>query len=105
MNDMADDLERVLVRDLEVLGDRFRDEQLAADLYRALSNSDWRRHGGPDGRLTLAGERAREIVDGLREEHGEVAIPLAQDGSGVSDQVQALLEPLGWEWRERQPTV
>jgi lysine/ornithine N-monooxygenase len=88
MIDTTDELERALVRDLEVLGDRFRDEQLAAELYRALTNTVWHKHGGPDGNLSLSPKRAQAIVNVLRQEHGEVAI---------------LLEPLGWSWREREP--
>jgi len=97
----SDELERALVRDLEVFGDRFRDEQFSTELYRALTNTTWRKRGGPEGHLALSWSRAERIVNALRERHDDEPLALAQTGGEgeVSNNVHNLLEPLGWSSR------
>lgn len=102
---MADDLE--LIRSLERLGDQVADERFARDLYRALADRVWRRHGYE---VSVSWKRAEEIVNQLRANLGEEPLTLAQTGGEgeLTDRVREVIEPLGWrteplDTSERQP--
>jgi hypothetical protein len=94
----ADDLERELVRDLFPLRHRLREDWFAKELYQGLSNTAWRKAGGPDGHLSLSWSRAERIVNELREREGDPPLDLAQTGGEgeVSDTVGEELAGLGW---------
>jgi len=63
----TDNLERTLVSDLTGLGDRLADERLCHELYRALTNNEWKRQG-EDGAIASAASLAwiRQHVVALR---------------------------------------
>ncbi len=61
MSDSTQDLERALSHDLESLAeDRIADDSFAEELYRALTNTTWRKHGGRAGHAP--GERCPQIT-------------------------------------------
>ena len=102
MAQAAEALERELVRDLEALGDRIgRDEEFCAELYRGLTNTRWRKEGGPDGHLSVSWNRAEELVNDVRVRHGKEPLALAQTGGEgeVSELVLDELGRFGWEPR------
>ena len=94
----AETLERTLVEDLATLEQRFVDEEFSSELYRALTNTRWRKEGGPEGHVSLSWSRAEELVNELRGRAGQRALPLAQTGGegDVSDLVADELSRLGW---------
>lgn len=99
MSDSTQDLERALSHDLESLAeDRIADDSFAEELYRALTNTTWRKHGGPEGHLSLSWNRAERLVNGLRERAGQRALTLAQTGGEreVSADAGEELRRLGW---------
>ena len=97
----TEDLERELIRDLGTLEERFADDEFSRDLYRALTNSIWRKDGGPDGHLSISWGRAEEIVNELRGRRAQDPLTLAQTGGEgeVSDLVGGELDRLGWRHR------
>ena len=96
--DRSPDLEDALLRDLFPLRDRLREEWFARELYRALTNTAWRKQDGPEGHVSLSWGRAESIVNELRERDGEVALDLAQSGGEgeVSPMLAEELTSLGW---------
>jgi hypothetical protein len=98
MTSSIDTLERELVHDLASLGDQIADDRHSEALYRALTNTTWRKAGGPEGHLSLSWSRAEELVNELRARHDHEPLTLAQTGGEgeVSERVRELLEPLGW---------
>ncbi len=98
MTTETEELERVLTADLATLGDRFADELFSTELYRALASRLWRKDGGPDGHVSLSWGRAEELVNALRERHGQDRLILTQTGGEgeMSDLVEGELDRLGW---------
>ncbi len=99
MAQAAETLERELVRDLETLADRIgRDEEFCGDLYRALTNNRWRKHGGPEGHVSLSWSRTEELVNDVRGRQGKEPLALAQTGGEgeVSELVRDALGRFGW---------
>jgi hypothetical protein len=94
----ADALETALAEDLRQLADRFRDDQLSGELYRALTNRRWRKDGGPEGAVSLSWSRAEELVNDLRDRSGAQPLELAQTGGegDLSDLVRDELGAIGW---------
>jgi hypothetical protein len=94
----AQTIERQLMQDLRTLGDRFADEKLSTELYRALARNAWRKQAGPEGHVALSFGRAEEIVNELRAGHGQPAIEMGQSGGEgeVSRTVETELGRLGW---------
>ena len=94
----TDDLTRELTSDLETLGDRFADEKFCTALYRALARTTWNKKGGPDGHVALSYSLAEDLVNELRDRHGQPALTLAQTGGegDVSPVVAEELGRLGW---------
>jgi hypothetical protein len=98
VTDSTDDLERELLRDLFPLRHRVREDWFATELYRALTNTAWRKQGGPEGHLSVSWARAERIVNELREREGDPPLDLAQTGGegDVSGTVGDELAGLGW---------
>ena len=96
--DRSPDLEDALLRDLFPLRDRLREEWFARELYRALTNTAWRKQDGPDGHLSVSWARAERIVNELREREGEPPLQLTQAGGEgeVSGTIGEELAGLGW---------
>jgi hypothetical protein len=104
MTTSTDTLERLLVHDLDTLGDRLSDDRLCRDLYAAFAGYALHRRDTP-GRLTLSWGRAEELINGARAAH---ALPpmdgLAQSGheGELTNRARAVLEELGWDVRPRR---
>jgi hypothetical protein len=94
-------LERLLLDDLDVDGDRAADEKFSGELYRALTRSVWRNDRDPEGELSPSFQRAEWIVNEWRVRHGREPLLLAQTGGeGEVDRTVAdVLTPLGWTQR------
>jgi hypothetical protein len=105
----AETLEDALVTDLRTLGDRIADDDLATELYRALTRNAWT--GALDGHLVLNWAQAEALVNGLRARVGAVPLALEQTGGegAVSERVERMLGDLGWRhrplnaWRRGRP--
>jgi hypothetical protein len=93
----TDALERQLVNDLAGLGDRMADERFCQELYRALTNNEWKRQG-TDGAIALSWTLADRLINDVHAAHGRPAMTLAQTGGEgeVSQTVQDVLGELGW---------
>ena len=96
----TDNLERILAADLAGLGDRMADEKFCHELYRALTNNEWRRRG-TDGAIALSWTLTERLINDVRAEHDRPAMTLAQTGGEgeVSATVDAELGGLGWTHR------
>jgi hypothetical protein len=96
----TDDLERQLVDDLTGLGDRMADERFGHELYRALTNNEWKREG-TDGAIALSWTLADRLINDVHAAHGRPPMTLAQTGGegDVSRTVQEVLGELGWSHR------
>jgi hypothetical protein len=93
-------LERELLTDLRAAArERFIDEDFMIELYRALTNTTWRKPGGPEGHIAFSWKRAEEIVNALRAEVDRPPLRLAQSVGGegrVSRAVEDVLGSRGW---------
>jgi hypothetical protein len=96
----TDNLERILVADLTSLGDRMADAKFCHELYRALTNNEWKRRG-EDGAIALSWTLAERLINDVHAEHGREAMTLAQTGGEgeVSTTVASVLGELGWSHR------
>ena len=95
-------LERELLTDLrDVALHGFGDDEFSSDVYRALTNTVWRKPGGPEGHVSLSFKRAEEVVNELRAEQRQPPLTLAQTGGEgeVSELVRDELGRLGWSAR------
>ena len=94
-------LERLLLDDLDVDGERAADDKLCTDLYRALTNSVWRNDRDAEGELSPSWQRAEWLVNEWRARHGHDPLTLAQTGGEgeVSATVEEVLDRLGWSHR------
>ena len=97
----TDALSHRLVTDLESLGDRVADDKFCTALYRALTRTTWSKTGGPDGHLSLSFSMAEDLVNELRDRHGQPPLTLAQTGGEgeVDGTVDDELGRLGWTHR------
>ena len=92
-------LERALLTDLrDVALHGFGDDEFSGDVYRALTNTVWRKEGGPEGHVSLSFKRAEEVVNELRAEQRQPPLTLAQTGGEgeVSPAVEEELSAAGW---------
>jgi hypothetical protein len=91
-------LERLLLDDLDVEGERAADEKFCTELYRALANTVWRNDRDPEGQLSPSWQRAEWLVGQWRVRHGHGELTLAQTGGEgeVSATVDEVLGGLGW---------
>jgi hypothetical protein len=92
-------LERELLTDLrDVALHGFGDDEFSGDVYRALTNTVWRKPDGPDGHVSLSFKRAEEVVNELRAGYGQPPLTLAQTGGEgeVSPAVEQELSAAGW---------
>jgi hypothetical protein len=89
-----------LYEELRSLDRELWDEELGAELYRALTNRVWRRVGAED-ELALSWSAAAELVDRLRADVGRRPLELEASGSEgeLSDRVARLLGERGWSSR------
>ena len=96
----TDELERRLVKDLTGLGDRMADERFCHELYRALTNNEWKRQGS-DGAIALSWNLADRLINDVHAAHGRATMTLAQTGGEgeVSHTVDEVLGGLGWSHR------
>jgi hypothetical protein len=94
-------LERLLLDDLDVEGERAADETFCAELYRALARSVWRNDRDAEGRLSPSFGRAEWLVNEWRARRGAEPLTLAQTGGEgeVSGGVEEVLGRLGWSHR------
>ena len=94
-------LERLLLDDLDVEGERAADEKFCTELYRALTNNVWRNDRDPEGELSPSFKRAEWLVNQWRIRHGHGELTLAQTGGEgeVSAAVEDVLGRLGWSHR------
>jgi hypothetical protein len=94
-------LERLLLDDLDVEGERAADETFCTELYRALTRSVWRNDRDPDGQLSPSFGRAEWLVNEWRARRGAEPLTLAQTGGEgeVSATVEDVLGRLGWSRR------
>src|SRR4051812_50227068 len=91
-------LERLLLDDLDVEGERARDEKFCTELYRALTRQVWRNDRDAEGQLSPSFARAEWLVNEWRARHGPDPLTLAQtggegEGAGAGGDV---LGRLGW---------
>ncbi len=98
MSEQTQPLEQTLSHDLESLGERLADDSFGFELYRALTNTAWRKQDGAEGHVSLSWNRAERLVNGLRERAGHPALTLAQTGGEgeVSTDAGEELGRLGW---------
>src|SRR4051812_50085944 len=77
-------LERLLLDDLDVEGERAADEKFCTELYRALARSVWRNDRDPEGRLSPSFARAEWLVNEWRGRPGggPPAPPPTRGGGG-----------------------
>jgi hypothetical protein len=94
-------LERLLLDDLDVEGERATDEKFCTELYRALTNTVWRTDRDPEGQLSPSWQRAEWLVNQWRIRHGHGELTLAQTGGEgeVAPTVADVLGRLGWTHR------
>jgi hypothetical protein len=94
-------LERLLLDDLDVEGERAADDSFCTDLYRALARTVWRNDRDPEGELSPSFQRAEWLVGEWRARHGHDALALAQSGDEgeVSATVEQVLARFGWSHR------
>jgi hypothetical protein len=94
-------LERMLLDDLDVEGERAADEKFCTELYRALTQSVWRNDRDPEGQLSPSFGRAEWLVNEWRARRGAEPLTLAQTGGegDVSGTVEEVLGRLGWSRR------
>jgi hypothetical protein len=94
-------LERLLLDDLDIEGERAADETFCTELYRALARSVWRNDRDADGRLSPSFGRAEWLVNEWRARRGAEPLALAQTGGEgeVSGSVEEVLGRLGWSHR------
>jgi len=105
MADTSSDAELVLVRDLEGLADRVREDWFATELYRALAGRRLRRRDGSGTVVNLSWRRAEQVVGDLRQAAGAQPLALAQTGGEgeVSDDVGRALSERGWSTAPEDP--
>jgi hypothetical protein len=92
-------LERELLTDLrDVALHGFGDDEFSGDVYRALTNTVWRKPDGPEGHVSFSFKRAEEVVNELRAEQRQPPLTLAQTGGEgeVSPAVEQELGSAGW---------
>ena len=91
-------LERLLLDDLDVEGERAADERFCTELYRALTRTVWRNDRDADGQLSPSFQRAEWLVNEWRARRGAEPMTLAQTGEEgeVSSTVEDVLGRLGW---------
>src|SRR3954451_15742944 len=77
-------LERLLLDDLDVEGERAADERFCTALYRALTRNVWRNDRDPEGELSPSFQRAEWLVNEWRGGGGPGAPPArpARRGGG-----------------------
>ena len=97
----ANQLERILVDDLQALGERLADERLCRDLYRALAGRALSKRGD-EGHVALSYRRAEEVLNTARQ--GNALPPLqglASSGGEeeVTERAQEALDEVGWRSR------
>jgi hypothetical protein len=94
-------LERLLLDDLDVEGERAADDTFCTELYRALTRSVWRNDRDPEGQLSPSFGRAEWLVNEWRARHGHAPLTLAQTGDEgeVSGTVEDVFGRLGWSGR------
>jgi hypothetical protein len=94
-------LERLLLDDLDVEGERAADEKFCTELYRALTRNVWRNDRDPEGELSPSFGRAEWLVNEWRARRGAEPLTLAQTGDEgeVSGSVEEILGRLGWSHR------
>ena len=94
-------LERLLLDDLDVEGDRAADEKFCTELYRALTRNVWRNDRDAEGQLSPSFKRAEWLLDEWRARHGHEPLTLAQTGGEgeVAQTVTDVLGRLGWSHR------
>ena len=104
MSTSTETLERLLVEDLEGLGERLADDgRLSTDLYGALAGFALHKRG-EDGRLTLSWSRAEEVLNAASAARGLPPLEgLAQSGreGELSDRAREALQSIGWDVRPR----
>jgi hypothetical protein len=91
-------LERLLLDDLDVEGERATDEKFCTELYRALTRQVWRNDRDAEGQLSPSFARAEWLVNEWRARHGHDPLTLAQTGEEgeVAGTVGDVLGRLGW---------
>jgi hypothetical protein len=72
-------IENELLKDLDSLGDRLRDEKFCTALYRALTRNKWTKDG-VEGHVALSFTKAEELVNEARDRAGQPPLTLAQSG-------------------------
>jgi hypothetical protein len=94
-------LERLLLDDLDVEGERAADERFCTELYRALTRRVWRNDRDAEGQLSPSFGRAEWLVGEWRARHGHEPLTLAQTGGEgeVAATVEDVLGRLGWTHR------
>jgi hypothetical protein len=93
-------LEAELVRDLDGLSGRLRDERFCAELYRGLTDRTLTKEGDR-GHLLLSWTGAAEFVNELRARKSLDPLPLARSGGEgvISATVLDELTARGWQTR------
>jgi hypothetical protein len=96
----TESLLRTLGVDLETLGDRFRDDEFSAELYRALTRTQLTKEGH-EGHVAFSFVLAEGMVNLTRQIFEQSPLELAQSGGEgeVSDTVRDELARLGWTIR------
>ena len=91
-------MERLLLDDLDVEGERAADETFCTGLYRALTRTVWRNDRDPEGELSPSFQRAEWLVNEWRARHGDAELTLAQTGGegAVERTAEDVLGRLGW---------
>jgi hypothetical protein len=93
----GDALQEALYQDLATIADSLTDDDVAADLCRALAGNEWRKREAR-GHVSLDFDEARQIVNRLRDRVGRPPLDLAP-GEGThntGDAIEYALSSLGW---------
>ena len=93
----GDALEQALYEDLATIADSLANDDMAADLCRALAGNEWRKREAR-GHVSLDWNEARQIVNRLRDRVGRPPLDLAP-GEGTAttgDAIEYALSSLGW---------
>jgi hypothetical protein len=93
----GDALQEALYEDLATIADSVADDDMAAQLCRALAGNEWHKREAR-GHVSLDWDKARQIVNRLRDRAGRppLALEPGADPQPAADAIEYALSSLGW---------